>query len=147
MHEISKSCSSLAKESSQFIAVCSSAQTCAIGEHFLAVSKPRSQLQERLLHAGALVRPPPLQRRPGSSLHPDAAVARSPRQCLQKEDVRDDVHEKRAECLLSLRKTYLRVLRGLSQYNLPRYVSFVQFLRNFRHQKAFEPAEMSLPAA
>ena len=57
----------------------------------------------------------------------------------QKEYARGDVHEHRAECLFSLLKPYLRVFRGLSKTNLPGYVSFCQFLRNFRYQNAFEP--------
>ena len=56
----------------------------------------------------------------------------------QKEYARGDVHENRAECLFSLLKPYLRVFRGLSKYNLPGYVGLLQFLRNFRHQTAFE---------
>ena len=65
----------------------------------------------------------------------------------QKEYARGDVHENRAECLFSLLKPYLRVFRGISKYNLPGYVSFFQFLRNFRQQNAFEQAEMILHAA
>ena len=57
------------------------------------------------------------------------------------------MHENRAECLFSLLKPYLRVLRGLSKTNLPGYVGFFQFLRNFRSQTAFEQAEMILCAA
>jgi hypothetical protein len=60
----------------------------------------------------------------------------------QKEYARGDVHENRAECLFSLLQPYVRVFRGLSQYHLPGYVSFLQFLRNFRHQNAGEQAEM-----
>src|SRR6201982_2697816 len=52
----------------------------------------------------------------------------------QKEYARGDVHENRADCLFSLLKPYLRVFRGLSITNLPGYVSFFQFLRNFRYQ-------------
>jgi transposase-like protein len=65
----------------------------------------------------------------------------------QKEYARGDVHENRAECLFSLLKPYLRVFRGLSKYNLPGYVGFFQFLRNFRHQNACEQVEMILQAA
>jgi hypothetical protein len=65
----------------------------------------------------------------------------------QKEYARGDVHENRAECLFSLLKPYLRVFRGLSKTNLPGYVGFFQFLRNFRHQTACEQAEMILQAA
>jgi hypothetical protein len=65
----------------------------------------------------------------------------------QKEYARGDVHENRAECLFSLLKPYLRVFRGLSKTNLPGYVSFLQFLRNFRYQNAFEQTELILWAA
>jgi transposase len=65
----------------------------------------------------------------------------------QKEYARGDVHENRAECLFSLLKPYLRVFRGLSKINLPGYVGFFQFLRNFRQQNAFEQAELILYAA
>src|SRR5215470_6924159 len=61
----------------QFIAVCSSAKPCEIGENLLSVSDPISRLQERLIYVGALIRPPTLQRRPVSGLHPYAAVERS----------------------------------------------------------------------
>jgi transposase len=60
---------------------------------------------------------------------------------------RGDGHENRAECLFSLLKPSLRVFRGISTYTLPGYGGFFQFLRNFRHQHAFEQAEMILPAA
>jgi len=65
----------------------------------------------------------------------------------QKEYARGDVHENRAECLFSLLKPYLRVFRGVSKPNLPGYVGFFQFLRNFRQQNAFEQAAMILQAA
>ena len=65
----------------------------------------------------------------------------------RKEYARGDVHENRAECLFSLLKPYLRVFRGVSKFNLPGYVGFFQFLRNFRQQNAFEQAEMILYAA
>ena len=57
------------------------------------------------------------------------------------------MHENRAECLFSLLKPYLRVFRGLSKTNLPGYVGFFQFLRNFRQQNACEQAELILRAA
>jgi hypothetical protein len=38
-------------------------------------------------------------------------------------------------------------LSGVSKFNLPGYVGFFQFLRNFRHQNAFEQAELILQAA
>ena len=65
----------------------------------------------------------------------------------QKEYARGDVHENRAECLFSLLKPYLRVFRGISKLNLPGYVGFFQFLRNFHQLNAFEQAEMILYAA
>jgi hypothetical protein len=57
------------------------------------------------------------------------------------------VHENRAECLFSLLKPYLRVFRGLSKCNLPGYLGFFQFLRNFRQYNACEQAELILQAA
>ena len=65
----------------------------------------------------------------------------------QKEYARGDVHENRAECLFSLLKPYLRVFRGISKCNLPGYVGFFQFLRNFRQLNACEQAELILQAA
>jgi hypothetical protein len=64
-----------------------------------------------------------------------------------KEYARGEVHENRAECLFSLLKPYLRVFRGLSKTNLPGYLGFFQFLRNFRQQTACEQAELILYAA
>ena len=65
----------------------------------------------------------------------------------KKEYARGDVHENRAECLFSLLKPYLRVFRGISKFNLPGYLGFFQFLRNFRQYNAFEQAELILQAA
>jgi len=65
----------------------------------------------------------------------------------KKEYARGEVHENRAECLFSLLKPYLRVFRGLSKTNLPGYLGFFQFLRNFRQQAACEQAELILYAA
>ena len=65
----------------------------------------------------------------------------------KKEYARGDVHENRAECLFSLLKPYLRVFRGVSKGNLPGYLGFFQFLRNFRQHNAFEQAELILRAA
>ena len=65
----------------------------------------------------------------------------------QKAYARGDVHENRAECLFSLLKPYLRVFRGVSKFNLPGYVGFFQFFRNFRQHNAFEQAELILRAA
>src|SRR5262249_21318511 len=64
----------------------------------------------------------------------------------RKEYARGEVHENRAECLFSLLKPYLRVFRGLSKTNLPGYLGFFQFLRNFRAQNAFGQAELILQA-
>jgi hypothetical protein len=68
------------------------------------------------------------------------------RRTTRKEYARGAVHENRAECLLSLLKPYLRVFRGVSKYNLPGYVGFFQFLRNFRQHNACEQAELILRA-
>jgi len=65
----------------------------------------------------------------------------------KKEYARGEVHENRAECLFSLLKPYLRVFRGISKCNLPGYVGFFQFLRNFRQRNACEQAELILQAA
>src|SRR2546422_8475396 len=65
----------------------------------------------------------------------------------QKEYARGEVHENRAECLFSLLKPYLRVFRGVSTFDLPGYIGFFQFLRNLRHQNAFEQAELIWQAA
>jgi hypothetical protein len=65
----------------------------------------------------------------------------------QKEYARGDVHEHRAECLFALLKPYVRVFRGISKTNLPGYVGFFQFLRNFYQLTACEQAEMILYAA
>jgi hypothetical protein len=65
----------------------------------------------------------------------------------KREYARGEVHENRAECLFSLLKPYLRVFRGVSKCNLPGYVGFFQFLRNFRQHNAFEQAKLILQAA
>ena len=65
----------------------------------------------------------------------------------KKEYARGEVHENRAECLFSLLKPYLRVFRGISKTNLPGYLGFFQFLRNFRQRNACEQAELILQAA
>ena len=49
--------------------------------------------------------------------------------------------------MFSLLKPYLRVFRGISRLNVPGYVSFFQFLRNFRQQNACAQAELILRAA
>ena len=65
----------------------------------------------------------------------------------KKEYARGEVHEHRAECLFSLLKPSLRVFRGFSKTNLPGYLGFLQFLRNFRQQNACAQAELILYAA
>jgi len=57
------------------------------------------------------------------------------------------IHAIEGHHLFSLLKPYLRVFRGLSKINLPGYVGFFQFLRNFRQQNACEQAELLLQAA
>src|SRR5262249_46662525 len=57
--------------------VCSSAKPCEIGENLLSVSDPISRPEERLSHVGARIRPPTLQRRPVSRLHPYITMERS----------------------------------------------------------------------
>jgi transposase-like protein len=91
----------------------------------------------------------------GSRLYPDSASSsralKGYRHAFvnqtQKAYARGDVHENRAECLFSLLKPYLRVFRGISKLNLPGYLGFFQFLRNYRQQNAFEPAELSFQVA
>jgi hypothetical protein len=46
-----------------------------------------------------------------------------------------------------LLKSYLRAFRGVSKTNLPGYLGFFQFLRNFHQLTAFAQAEMILYAA
>ena len=65
----------------------------------------------------------------------------------KKEYARGDVHENRAECLFSLLKPYRREVCGISKLNLPGYLGFFQFLRNYRQQNAFEQAELILQVA
>jgi transposase-like protein len=91
----------------------------------------------------------------GSRLYTDSAGSyRALKGCrhafvnhTQKEYVRGEVHENRAECLFSLLKPFLRVFRGISKANLPGYLGFFQFLRNCRQRNAFEQAELILHAA
>ena len=63
------------------------------------------------------------------------------------EYARGDVHENQAEFLFSFLKPYLRMFRGMSKTNLPGYIEFFQFLRNFYQLTAFEQAEMILYTA
>jgi hypothetical protein len=60
------------------------------------------------------------------------------------EDARGAGHENRAGCLFSLLKPYLRVLRGISKFNLPGDLGFFRFPRNFRYRKAPEQAQLIL---
>ena len=64
-----------------------------------------------------------------------------------KEYARGEVHENRAECLFSLLKPSLLVFCGISKLNLPGYLGFFPFLRNFRQRNAIEQAELILLAA
>src|SRR5215831_11076780 len=64
-------------EIAQFIAVCSSAKPCEIGENLCSVPDPISRLQERLIYDSALIPSPTPQRRPVPGVHPYAAVERS----------------------------------------------------------------------
>lgn len=91
----------------------------------------------------------------GSKLYTDSAssyrlITGYEHDCVnhtKKEYARGDVHENRAECLFSLLKPYLWVFRGISKTNLPGYVGFFQFLRNYRQLTALEQAEMILYTA
>ena len=59
---------------------------------------------------------------------------------------RGDVHENRAGALF-VAEAICECFRSLSKTNLPGYVGFFQFLRNFHQLTAFEQAEMILYAA
>jgi hypothetical protein len=48
---------------------------------------------------------------------------------------------------LDLPARYRYTTRGVSKCNLPGYIGFFQFLRNFRQHNAFEQAELILQAA
>ena len=65
----------------------------------------------------------------------------------QKEYARGEVHENRAENCFSLLRPFLALFRGISKINLPGYIGFFQFLRNFRNLNAFQQAEVILHAA
>lgn len=65
----------------------------------------------------------------------------------QKEYARDEVHQNRAENAFSLLRPFLAVFRGVGKSNLPGYIGFFQFLRNFRNLNATQQAEMILYAA
>ena len=65
----------------------------------------------------------------------------------QREYARGEVHENRAENTFSLLRPFLAVFRGVGKANLPGYIGFFQFLRNFRNLNAIQQAEMILYAA
>jgi transposase-like protein len=65
----------------------------------------------------------------------------------QKEYARGDVHENRAENCFSLLRVFLAIFRGIGKHNLPGYIGFFQFLRNFRSLNAFQQSEVILHAA
>lgn len=65
----------------------------------------------------------------------------------QKEYARGSVHENRAENCFSLLRPFLALFRGISKYNLPGYIGFFQFLRNFRSLNACQQSEVILHAA
>jgi len=54
----------------QFMAVCRSVKTSRTCENLPPVAEPVSRYQEILSHAGALIRPPTLQRQTVPSVHP-----------------------------------------------------------------------------
>jgi len=58
-----------------------------------------------------------------------------------------EVHENRAENCFSLLRVYLAIFRGIAKHNLPGYIGFFQFLRNFRSLNACQQAEYILYAA
>lgn len=64
----------------------------------------------------------------------------------QKEYARGEVHENRSENCFSLLRPYLGVFRGISKANLPGYIGFFQFMRNYCKLNAFEQSEMILHA-
>src|SRR5262245_23950726 len=63
--------------SAQFIAVCSSAKPCKIGENLPSVSNSIARSEEIFIYASPLVPPSTLQRRHMSRLHPYTPVERS----------------------------------------------------------------------
>jgi len=62
----------------------------------------------------------------------------------QREYVRGEVHENRAEAIWSLLRPWLAIFRGVSQDNLPSYVKVFQFLFNHRHLNAFDRSQLVL---
>jgi transposase-like protein len=65
----------------------------------------------------------------------------------QKEYARGEVHENRAENSFSLLRVFLAIFRGIGKHNLPGYIGFFQFMRNFRNLNACQQAEVILYAA
>jgi transposase-like protein len=65
----------------------------------------------------------------------------------KKEYARGEVHENRAENSFSLLRPFLLLFRGISKYNLPGYIGFFQFLRNFSNLNACQQLEVILHAA
>ena len=65
----------------------------------------------------------------------------------QQEYAWGDVHENRAEGLFSMLTPSLRVLRGVSMYNLPGDIGSFQCLRTLRQHNAFEQAERIIQVA
>jgi hypothetical protein len=104
--------------------------------------QPGQQAAALAVHAGS--RRSPDSARSSRAVQGDLQDSGNP---TQPEYARGDVHENCAAGLLSVRKPSLRVLRGVSQDNLPGAVGFLPFLRNLRQQPAFEQAEWILQAA
>jgi len=55
--------------------------------------------------------------------------------------------QKAAENCFSLLRPFLALFRGISKYNLPGYIGFFQFLRNFNKLNACQQSELILHAA
>jgi transposase-like protein len=60
------------------------------------------------------------------------------------EYARGPVHENHTETIWSLLLPWLAAFRGVSQENLPAYVTFFQFLFNHRHLTAYERSRFVL---
>src|SRR5215467_12170813 len=58
LHELAIIANLLTTFAAQFIALCSSAKPCAIGENLRSVPDPISRLQERLIYVGARIHLP-----------------------------------------------------------------------------------------
>jgi len=59
---------------------------------------------------------------------------------------RGEVHENGSENEFSLLRPFLVVFRGISKHNLPGYIGFYQFLRNYRKLNAFQQTSLILQA-